>query len=402
MFAKVAEEVASLLGPHIDSAILRYEPDDTATVVAVWGRQPQGGIRVGARLPVDGNGASARVYRERKVRVDDYPATGGAIAEHAQRHGIRSAIGCPISVHGRLWGAMVVAHYTTEPFAVGTERRVSQFTDLVATAIANAQARAGLQQLVDEQAALHRLAMLVAHSAGPAEVFDAVVVELHELMGSAEVGLMRAEGANDVVILAHQGQPAGLVRSGMRVSLDGDSATARVLRTGRSARVDHHTKSSGTIATIARRSNVSVSIGAPVVVEGRLWGVLTASWRPTDDLPPQGVVDRLARFADLVDTAIANADSRDQLVASRARVLSAGDEARRRLVRDLHDGAQQRLVHTIISLKLAQRELGAAAEQAKSLVAEALDHAECGNAELRELAHGILPSVLTRGGLREA
>jgi signal transduction histidine kinase len=102
----------------------------------------------------------------------------------------------------------------------------------------------------------------------------------------------------------------------------------------------------------------------------------------------------------LLDTAIANADSRDQLTASRARLLTAGDEARRRVVRDLHDGAQQRLVHTIVTLKLAQRAFIEGDGQAEPLVGEALQHAQQGNAELRELAHGILPSVLTRGGLR--
>jgi signal transduction histidine kinase len=105
----------------------------------------------------------------------------------------------------------------------------------------------------------------------------------------------------------------------------------------------------------------------------------------------------MARFAQLLDTAIANADSRDQLTASRTRLMTAGDEARRRVVRDLHDGAQQRLVHTIVTLKLAQRALQRNEREAESLVGEALEHALQGNEELRELAHGILPAVLARG-----
>ena len=110
----------------------------------------------------------------------------------------------------------------------------------------------------------------------------------------------------------------------------------------------------------------------------------------------------MARFAELLDTAIANADSRDQLTASRARLVAAGDEARRRVVRDLHDGAQQRLVHTIVTLKLAQRALRRQDGRAESIMVEALGHAEKSNEELRELAHGILPAVLTRGGLPAA
>jgi signal transduction histidine kinase len=127
---------------------------------------------------------------------------------------------------------------------------------------------------------------------------------------------------------------------------------------------------------------------------------MTVSWRPGEQPRPDAEA-RLAEFAGLLDTAIANADSRDQLTASRARVIGAADEARRRVVRDLHDGAQQRLVHAIITLKLAQRALPGNPEHASELVAEALAHAEHGNTELRELAHGILPAVLTRGGLAD-
>jgi signal transduction histidine kinase len=115
--------------------------------------------------------------------------------------------------------------------------------------------------------------------------------------------------------------------------------------------------------------------------------------------PPDDTEERLDRFAKLLDTAVANADSRDQLTASRARVLAASDEARRRVVRDLHDGAQQRLVHTIITLKLAQQALRDDPGSADARLAEALDTAERAMAEVRELAHGILPSVLVHSGL---
>jgi signal transduction histidine kinase len=402
LFGRVAEEVAGVFGQRSDAAMFRYEPDDTASVVAVWGKQPANGIRVGLTLPLDGSGVAARVFRERRpVRVDDYAATAGTIAEHARRHGIRAAVGCPILVQGRLWGAMVVAHYDREPFPVGTEKRVAQFTELVATAIASAEARAELRRLADEQAALRRVATLVAEAAAPTDVFDAVVEEVVQLLGSTQVGMMRAEDSAEITIVAQRGHDPDLVRVGLRLPLDGESVTARVLRTGHSARLSHYERQPGTIADIARRSDVSGTVGAPITVESRIWGVITASWEGEVILPADAE-ERLAHFAELVGTAIANADSHDQLTASRARVLTAGDEARRRVVRDLHDGAQQRLVHTIVTLKLAQRALGADRERAESLVAEALDNAEHSNAELRELAHGILPSVLTRGGLRAA
>jgi signal transduction histidine kinase len=110
----------------------------------------------------------------------------------------------------------------------------------------------------------------------------------------------------------------------------------------------------------------------------------------------------MSRFAELLGAAIANADSRDQLTASRARLLTAADDARRRVVRDLHDGAQQRLVHAIIGLELAHSAVREGGENVDALVGEALEHAKQANASLRELAHGILPAVLTRGGLRAA
>jgi len=135
------------------------------------------------------------------------------------------------------------------------------------------------------------------------------------------------------------------------------------------------------------------------VVDGRLWGVIVASWGG-ERSPPGDTEERMAQFAQLLDTAIANADSRDQLISSRVRLLTAGDDARRRVVRDLHDGAQQRLVHTIVTLKLARKAFSDEDENAASLLGAALEQAEQGNRELRELAHGILPAALTHGGLR--
>jgi signal transduction histidine kinase len=167
----------------------------------------------------------------------------------------------------------------------------------------------------------------------------------------------------------------------------------------RSARLEHHAGTPRPISDIVGKLRVRASLGAPIIVDGRLWGVAVANWRG-DESPPGDTEERMAKFAELLDTAIANADSRDQLTASRARLLTEADEARRRVVRDLHDGAQQRLVHTIVTLKLAQRALQGDDGKAESLISEALEQAQQGNAELRELAHGILPAVLTQGGLR--
>ena len=187
--------------------------------------------------------------------------------------------------------------------------------------------------------------------------------------------------------------------SGSRLSLEGDSVQEMVRRTERPARMENFEEAHGPIAEVQRTMGVHGVVAAPVVVDGRVWGVIGASW-VGEESPPVDTEQRMAQFAGLLETAIANADSRDQLTASRARLVTEGDEARRRVVRDLHDGGQQRLVHTIVTLRLAQDAFDAGDGNAERLVGDALGHAERGIAELRELAHGILPAVLTRGGLR--
>jgi PAS domain S-box-containing protein len=265
-------------------------------------------------------------------------------------------------------------------------------------AVANAEAWAEVARLADEQTALRRIATLVAHGAQPNAVFDAVTREVADVLEGSGVSLARYDD-DGLAVVAHSGTT--YVRTGERYPLGGTNVTSTVLRTGRIARLDDYTAASGRIGEFARRAGVRSAVGAPVVVEGRTWGVLVAIWADRE-APPHDTDHRMASFAELVGTAIANADSRDQLTASRARLLAAGDDARRRVVRDLHDGAQQRLVHTILKLKHAQQVLHRDLSDAETLLAEALGSAEEATAEMRELAHGIMPSVLTRGGLRAA
>ena len=181
-------------------------------------------------------------------------------------------------------------------------------------------------------------------------------------------------------------------------SLEGKSVAGTVRRTGRSARIDDFENAPGPIADMVQRVGLTASVGAPVIVDGKVWGVIITSWT-SGGPPPPDTEARLAQFAELLDTAIANADSRAQLTASRLRMMAAEDGARRRVVRDLHDGAQQRLVQTILVLRLVQQAL-TRGQPVEALAAEALECAERGHEELRELAHGILPAALTESGLR--
>jgi signal transduction histidine kinase len=247
------------------------------------------------------------------------------------------------------------------------------------------------------EAALRRVATLVARGVRPADVFAAVAVEIHELLEADVAGVMRYEEDSTGTIVSVSDADMKFP-VGMRMPLGGGVAES-ILRTGGPASIESYEDTSGPLAAQFSARGIRTGVGTPIVVEGRIWGVTVAAWR---EQQPEHVLrdaeTRLTRFTDLVATAIANADSRAELTASRARVVTAGAEERRRVVRDLHDGAQQRLVHVLISLKLALQEL-ANGRQVGSLVGEALDHAEKANSELRELSHGILPGVLTRGGL---
>jgi signal transduction histidine kinase len=153
------------------------------------------------------------------------------------------------------------------------------------------------------------------------------------------------------------------------------------------------------MATLLRDVGIRSSVGSPILVDGRLWGALAVHTRRPHPFPAD-TESRLENFTELVATAISNIEARAALAASRARIVAATDEERRRVVRDLHDGAQQRLVHTILILKQACRASQNEEEDLPAFLTEALDQAEQATAELRELAHGILPAALTHGGLR--
>jgi PAS domain S-box-containing protein len=396
VFAAVANEVGRLLSVDVAN-VIRYESDDTVTLMASAGNR----IPVGSRWPLRGTTLAPLVLKTRRpARVDNYAEVTGELAEDLREQGIRSSVATPIMVEGRVWGQMVTSSSQEQPLPADTEARLASFTELVAMAIANTEARMDLGLLADEQAALRRVATLVAEGAAPTAVFDAVTAEMERVLDAHEVVLGRYESGTEVTVVAHRGAGERRLSPGTRLSHEGENVAALVRRGERPARMAFSEAAQGAIADIARTLSVDVSVGAPVVVEGRPWGVIQAGWSG-EQSPPADTDERMARFAELLETAIANADGRDQLTASRARLLAEGDEARRRVVRDLHDGAQQRLVHTIITLKLANRAVQEKqAERVEALVGEALEHAQQGKTELRELAHGLLPAALTHGGLR--
>jgi signal transduction histidine kinase len=261
------------------------------------------------------------------------------------------------------------------------------------------RSRDDLDRILREQGALRRVATLVAEGAAPGQIFETVTREAGLLSGADRARLERYESDAEVTAIAvwnRVQQPESVV--GRRFELLGPSIAARVLEAPGPNRVDTFVGASGAIAEEAQALGLHTSVGCPVLVEGWLWGVLTASKRE-GAFPPE-TESQIGAFTDLVATAVANAYARDELIASRARIVAAADEARRRIRRDLHDGGQQRLVHARITLKLARRSLDDGDPKTEGLIDEALEHTEGAVEALRELSHGILPGVLTRGGLR--
>ncbi len=398
LFSTVIEEVGRLLA--VEYAYMgRYEPDGMIGFVASWG--PVGPVfRTGSRARIGGRNLVTRVFETRRsARTDSLADASGPLGLAAREWGVRSAVGTPILVEGDLWGVVIAGSTLERPLPPDTGARLASFTELVATAVANAESRAGLSRLLEEQAALRRVATLVAAGAPSEDVFASVVEEIGRLLPVDLVNMCRYESDRTQTFVATWGKPGKRFPLGSRWPLGGKNVATAVFETGRPVRIEDYSNVSGPVSVVARRTDLRSAVGTPIIVEGRLWGLMAVGSSQERPLSPDTEA-RLASFTELVVTAIANAESRAALAASRARIVAAADESRRRIERDLHDGAQQRLVHAVIVLKLALRALSNGEADAGELVAEALRHAEGANAELRELAHGILPAALSRGGLR--
>ena len=231
---------------------------------------------------------------------------------------------------------------------------ISALTSLVLAAVTaeRRRAAAALSALAGEQAALRRVATLVASGAPPRRVFEQVTEEVARLLGMPGASVMRYDGARTATVVGGWSDDGVLsLPLGSTFDLDGDTVVARVLRSGGPQRVERYADTSGNLAETLQRSGYTAAVAAPVAVGGELWGALAAGTRSDEPLRA-GVEKRLCDFADLVAQALANADAHEQLAASRARIVEAGDAERRRLERNLHDGAQQRLVSLALDLRM--------------------------------------------------
>jgi signal transduction histidine kinase len=401
VFAAVTEEVARVLSVEY-AGLGRYESDGSMTLVAAAGERGRH-IPVGLRRSLGGRNINTLVFETgRPARVENYADTSGPLADVARDLGIGSGVGTPVVVEGHLWG--LVSIYTTvgQPIPADAEARLTDFTELLATAIANAESRAELARLADEQAALRRVATLVAGGAPPEAVFEAVLNELGRLLHVDLASICRYEGDGAITWVANWGRAHEHFPVGSRRPLGGRNLGTIVFETGHSARIDSYLDvCSGPIGVAAREARINSSLAAPIMVEGRLWGVIAAGSVLNQPMPADTEA-RLTSFTELVATAIANAESHAELTASRARIVAAADEARRRIERDLHDGAQQQLVTLGLKVRASALTIPPGLEGLHADVGEIATGLDDVLDTLRELSRGIHPAVLSTGGLGPA
>ena len=280
----------------------------------------------------------------------------------------------------------------------------SALTSLLLAAVTaeRTEAEASMRALAGEQAALRRVATLVAGAEPPSRVFEQVTKEVALLLGVPGASLARYDADPRTATVVGGWSADGRLRLpvGGTIDLEGDTVIARVLRSGRPERTEY-AGAGGTLAETLQSAGYRGAVAAPVLVGGRLWGALAAGTRTPESLP-DGAERRLGDFAELVAQAIANTDAHEQLAASRARIVEAGDAERRRLERNLHDGAQQRLVSVAIDLRVIRATLAKDPEKAAEQLSAAQEQLALGLDDLRELARGIHPAVLTDRGLGPA
>jgi PAS domain S-box-containing protein len=261
------------------------------------------------------------------------------------------------------------------------------------------RSEAELARLAEEQAALRRVATLVAGNARPEHVFQSVTEEVCRLLGLQTAVLHRFEGAGLSTIVGKFGAPTARFELDNVVELELGSALD-VCQTGAPGHSDY-SKLTGEGALELRALGFQGAVGVPITVAGATWGALVVALHEGETLPIE-TEHRLQAFAELVGLAVASADARNELAASRLRIVEAGDTERRRIERNLHDGAQQRLVALSMGLRLAKAKLRSCPDDAERLLDVVGDELAAATGELRELAQGIHPAVLTERGLGAA
>jgi len=400
VFTAVAAEVVGLFRVPL-VGLFRYEREGVATMIAGAGKVSP---YLGRPWPCPPGypGLVASLQRTgQPLRIDDYTQISSAISGPVREVGIGKAAGVPVIVGGRVWGAVVVADgHERPPLPADTLDRLAAFTELVVTAIANSEARTEIERLAQEQAALRRVATLVARGAETGEVFAEVAHEVSEVMHLPIAAVLRYEDGETMTVIAAWSDRPHPFQPGTRWPFHGSGLAARVRQTGRAGRVVDYSRRRGAFAAKAREVGVDSIAGAPITVDGAVWGLVTIA--STDGPVPDQAEGRLAEFTELLGTAIANTQSRTELSASRARIVAAADETRRRLERDLHDGIQQRLVSLALKARATEAMTARPSDEIRGELSLLADGLGTALDELREISRGIHPAVLSEAGLGPA
>jgi signal transduction histidine kinase len=412
LFAAVARAVAQAIDVEAIS-VERIDADRSTTVIASLDAPM---FPIGSRWPVDEPGLHASVVSSgRPIRVDDVSIVGGPSGTAMRESAIRSLVAAPIIVEGAVWGVMWVGGKRDEPLAAAAETRLRDFAELAAVAVANARSRHQLRRLADSEASLRRVATLAAEGATLGQLLAAVADEAARMLGGVPVAILRFDRGDSCEVVAAHNDPVFELGSSWPVE---EASLAAAVRESRApVRIDDIAASRGIVAEAVRAAGLTSAIGAPIVVDGDVWGMVRIGLRQrrealpsftgwytsrmlSSEVPGEEIEARLASFTDLVGTAISRAQAQAELIASRARIVEAGDEAMRRIERDLHDGTQQRLVALTLHLQRLRADVPVADQATHEGLGEVERELKSVIGEVQELSRGVHPAQLAVGGLR--
>ena len=412
LFAAVARAVVQAI--DVDAiSVERIDADRSTTVIAALDAPA---FPIGSRWSVDEPGLHASVVASgRPVRVDDVSVLSGRAGAAMRDSAIRSLVAAPIVVDGAVWGLMWVGSKRAEPLATATETRLRDFAELAAVAVDNAHSRHRLRRLADSEASLRRVATLAAEGATPAELLAAVADEAARILDGSTVAIARYTPDDSFEVVAAHNDFGFEVGSRWPVEESGLAAAVRAARAP--VRVDDFADRRGVVAEAVRAAGLASAIAAPIVVDGDVWGMVVVGLRHGREVLPlftgwytsrmlsasvssQEIESRLASFTELVGTAISRAQAQAELIASRARIVEAGDEARRRIERDLHDGTQQRLVALALHLQRLRADVPNEEQATREGLEEVERELKAVIEEVQELSRGVHPAQLAVGGLR--
>jgi signal transduction histidine kinase len=403
VFDAVGRETGLLVGATSVN-LVHFTPDAVNETLAGWSLR---GTHVppGTRMPLAGDSINELIRQRRApVRIESYVGAAGELPALLRRLGICSEVGAPVIIDGDVWGALIAGWDTPGPPPPGIELRVAGFAELVATAVANARSREEIDRLADEQAALRRVATLVARRASPDELFAAVAEEVGRVLHVEVADFWRYEDDGTITFLASWSAGDPVAFPG-RFALDGVSVARLVKDTGRPARIDDYPavyrEAPGDVTRTFASLGIRAAVGCPVVVDGVTWGIMAICRLQGPPLPPDAE-RRLASFTELIGTAISNAEAESRLLASRARIVAAADEARRRIERDLHDGTQQQLVTLAIGLQELRGRIAAGAPGTLERLDRLATGLDAVLDDVREISRGLHPSLLSHSGLGPA